>query len=57
MDIVTLKNQIKNKETDSFYIFTGPEFTLLNYYINMMAKFTDATVVRFEHRLCAKFFN
>lgn len=48
MDVLTLKNQIKSKELDSFYIFTGPEFTLLNYYINMMAEYTDSTVTRLE---------
>lgn len=48
MDVVALKNQIKNNSLDSFYIFTGPEFTLLNHYINMMAKFTDSDVVRLE---------
>lgn len=48
MDVLTLKNQIKNKDVDSFYIFTGPEFVLLNYYINSMAKFTDSDVVRLE---------
>lgn len=48
MEVVALKNQIKNRKLDNFYIFTGPEFTLLNHYINMMAKFFDSDVVRLE---------
>ena len=48
MDVLTLKNQIKNKNLDSFYIFIGPELTLLNYYIKMMAEFTDSDTVRLE---------
>jgi DNA polymerase III, delta subunit len=37
MDIVKLKSQIKHKELNNFYIFTGVEIGLMNMYIDKMS--------------------
>lgn len=38
MDVSTLKNQIKTKDLQSFYIFTGEEWKVQQLYIEQMAK-------------------
>lgn len=48
MNLTTLKTQIKADNLDSFYIFTGPEWTLINSYITAMAKFTDSDIIRLD---------
>lgn len=48
MNITTLKSQIMENKLDSFYIFTGPEYVLVNLYIKMMAEVTKSDVVRLD---------
>ena len=48
MNTVDLKAQIKSRNLDSFYIFTGPEFVMLETYIKTMAKTFDAKIVRLD---------
>lgn len=46
MDIKQLKQDIINNHLNNFYIFTGSEIGLMNYYINMMSKSTNYYVFR-----------
>jgi len=45
MEIAELKNQIQNKQLNSFYIFSGPEWKVQRLYLEQMAKVTDKELV------------
>lgn len=44
MDVVNLKHAIKEKHTDNFYIFTGPEIEVMHIYINKIAEVNSKKV-------------
>jgi len=46
MDINTVRNQIKQKQLDSFYVFTGPEWQGQKIYIEQISKVTGMEVKR-----------
>lgn len=48
MDLSTLKAQIKTKNIENWYIFTGQEVKAMDIYINQMASVTDAKVTRLD---------
>lgn len=48
MEISTVKQQIKNKCPNSFYIFTGPEIKVMDIYINKIAGCKKLPVKRVE---------
>jgi DNA polymerase III delta subunit len=46
MDLSTVKAQIKSKQLDKFYIFTGEEIKVMDIYIQQIAKVFNAKVSR-----------
>lgn len=48
MDVSDVKNQIKQKRIDPYYIFTGPEWEVQKQYIYMIAKVLNAEVKRID---------
>lgn len=48
MTIQEVKNQIKSKSPQSFYIFTGDELEVINIYINKIAECKNLEVVRVD---------
>lgn len=48
MDITTVKQQIKNKEPQHFYVFTGEEVAVMDIYINKIAECINTKPIRAE---------
>jgi len=48
MDAQTVKQHIKNKTFDKFYIFTGEEIAIQNIYINKIADISDMAIKRID---------
>ena len=48
MEVRTVKQHIKDKKFDKFYIFTGPEIQLQNIYINKIAEVAGLVVSRLD---------
>lgn len=48
MKIVDVKNQIKSKSPQPFYIFTGDELEVINIYINKIAECRNLEVARVD---------
>ena len=48
MDVSTVKNQIKTKKVDHFYIFTGTEWEVQKIYIKQLANVIGADVVHID---------
>lgn len=48
MDLTTLKNHIKTKQFNDYYIFTGPEITVMKIYLEQMSKVLDTNVKNLE---------
>lgn len=48
MDITTVKQQIKDKKPQHFYVFTGEEVAVMDIYINKIAECIDTKPVRAE---------
>lgn len=48
MKVIDVKNQIKSKSPQSFYIFTGDEIEVINIYINKIAECRNLEVARVD---------
>ena len=48
MELTTLKANIRTKSFEKFYIFTGPEWKIMNIYIEQMAKVTGYEIKKFD---------
>lgn len=48
MDVNTIRTQIKQKNVDDFYIFTGPEWQGQKIYMNQLSKVTGNTIYRID---------
>ena len=48
MDVNTIRTQIKQKQVDNFYIFTGPEWQGQKIYMNQLSKVTGNAIYRIE---------
>ena len=44
MNVSTIKNQIKTRQIDDYYIFTGPEWEVQRIYIKQIARVAEADV-------------
>lgn len=49
MNLMDLKLQIKNKNINNYYLFTGDEEGILNLYIQQIAKALDCVIKRVDH--------
>lgn len=49
MNLVVLKQQIKKKEVDDFYVFTGTDQALIDLYINKIAESKNSLVRRVDN--------
>ena len=48
MEAITVKQHIKNKQFNKFYIFSGPEIQIQNIYINKIAQSAGLTISRID---------
>lgn len=48
MDITVVRNHIKNKEPDSFYIFTGDEWAIQQIYVQKLSQCKNYQVMRVD---------
>lgn len=44
MNVSTIKNQIKTRQIDDYYIFTGPEWEVQRIYIKQIARVAEADI-------------
>lgn len=48
MDLISLKANIRTNSFEKFYIFTGPEWKVMNVYLDQMAKVTGYEIKKFD---------